>query len=81
MLLGVELGRGSFEKDLVRLQKDVLTMDIHTLMQLLGEFLEIKHNLRRINSLRGEQEADIMLNVCKKELVKRGCIVEEFGSV
>ena len=71
----------SFEKALAMLRKDVLAMDDHALMQLLGEFMLLRANFRVDRNLRHEQEADVMMDVCKKELAKRGCAVEEFGNV
>lgn len=71
----------SFEKALAMLRKDVLAMDVHALMQLFVEFMLLRANFRVDRNLRHEQEADVMMDVCKKELAKRGCVVEEFGNV
>lgn len=71
----------SFEKALAMLRKDVLVMDVHALMQLLGEYMNLKRRFRVDRDLRHEQEATIMMDVCRKELDRRGCFVEEFGDV
>ena len=71
----------SFEKALALLRKDVLVLDVHALMELLGEYMSLRRNARVVRDLRLEQEADIMFGVCRKELDRRGCFVEEFGDI
>ena len=71
----------SFERFLVMLRKDVLVMDVHALMQKLGEFMDLKLRFQIDCDLRHGQEATILMDVCRKELDRRGCFVEEFGDV
>ena len=71
----------SFEKALAVLERDVLLADVHSLIGWLGEFFVLKHDFRVDGNLRLEQEAGVMMDVCRKELDKRGCFVEEFGDV
>ena len=62
----------SFEKALAILKKDVLVMDVYALMQSLGEFMNLKRRFQIEGNLRREQEAIIMMDVCRKELDRRG---------
>lgn len=71
----------SFEKALALLRKDVLVISDHVLMELLGEYMNLKRRFQIDGDLRHEQEATIMMDVCRKELDRRGCFVEEFGDV
>jgi len=66
---------------LASLKRDVPHFGDHVLMDLLAEYLVLRHDARSSSDLRLEQEADIMFNVCRKELDKRGCTVSEFGNV
>lgn len=81
MVSGSSVKEVSFEKALAMLRKDVLIMDVHGLIQLLGEYMNLKRRFQIGRDLRHEQEATVMMDVCRKELDRRGCFVEEFGDV
>jgi len=71
----------SFGRAYYRLMKAVAVMDTTSLLQLLGEYMNLKREYQLRHDLDNEQKITGMMDVCRIELEKRGCFEMESGDI
>jgi hypothetical protein len=70
-----------FGRAYYRLTKAVLVMDVSALLLLLEEYMGLKYKFQLSHDLDAEQKITAMMDVCRKELERRGCFELESDDI